>query len=139
MRLARKGGTMLSSSTARSLLIAAWLLIAGTAFGGELDALKNTTPGERAKAQTAMMKSKLGLTDDQMAKVSELNLKYAEKMDPIIKGSEGPLMKARDVRSVEQEKEDELKALLSPDQFQKFQAAKDEMRDQLIDQIQKQE
>jgi hypothetical protein len=51
---------MLSLSTGRSLLIAACLLIAGTVFAGELDALKNTSPAQRAKAQTAMMKEKLG-------------------------------------------------------------------------------
>jgi hypothetical protein len=129
---------MLSSSTARSLLVAACLLIAGTVFAGDLDALKDTTPAERAKAQTAMMKSKLGLTGEQLEKVEALNLKYAEKMEPVLKGTEGPFMKARDVRNVEQEKEDELKALLSPDQFQKFVAGKEEMREHLIDQIQKQ-
>jgi hypothetical protein len=129
---------MLASSTVRSLLVAACLLIAGTVLAGELDELKDTTPAERAKAQTTMMKAKLGLTDEQVEKVGALNLKYAEKMDPIIKGTEGPFMKARDARNVEQEKEDELKTLLSPDQFQKFQAAKDEMREKLMDQIQKQ-
>jgi hypothetical protein len=114
------------------------LLMGATAFAGELDELKNTTPAERAKAQTAMMKMKLGLTDEQVSKIGALNLKYAEQMDPIIKGSEGPLMKARDVRNVEQQKEDELKTLLSPDQFQKFQTMKEEMREKLMDQIQQQ-
>jgi hypothetical protein len=130
---------MLSLSTGRSLLIAACLLIAGTVFAGELDALKNTSPAQRAKAQTAMMKEKLGLSEEQVAKVGALNLKYAEKMDPIIKGTEGTFMKARDARNVEQQKEDELKALLSPDQFQKFLAGKEEMREHLVDQIQKQQ
>jgi hypothetical protein len=60
-------------------------------------------------------------------------------MDPIIKGTEGTFMKARDARNVEQQKEDELKALLSPDQFQKFLAGKEEMREHLVDQIQKQQ
>ncbi len=128
---------MLSSSTVRGLLIAGCLLIAGSVFAGELDALKNTTPAERAKAQTAMMKSKLGLTDEQVAKVGALNLKYAEQMDPIIKGTEGPFMKARDAKHVEQQKEDELKTILSPDQFQKFLAAKEEMREHLMGQMQK--
>jgi hypothetical protein len=130
---------VLSLSTGRSLLIAACLLIAGTVFAGELDALKNTSPAQRAKAQTAMMKEKLGLSEEQVAKVGALSLKYVEKMDPIIKGTEGTFMKARDARNVEQQKEDELKALLSPDQFQKFLAGKEEMREHLVDQIQKQQ
>jgi len=126
------------SSTVRSSLIAICLLVGATAFAGELDTLKNTTPAERAKAQTAMMKEKLGLTDEQVSKIGALNLKYAEQMDPIIKGSEGPFMKARDVRNVEEQKEAELKGLLSADQFQKFQTMKEEMREKLMDQIQQQ-
>jgi len=125
-------------SSVRCLVIAVCLLIGATAFAGDLDELKNTTPAERAKAQTAMMKMKLGLTDDQVSKIGALNLKYAEQMDPIIKGSEGPMMKMRDFRNVEEQKEAELKGLLSPDQFQKFQAMKEEMRDKLMDQIQQQ-
>jgi hypothetical protein len=123
-------------STVCSFVIVLGLLSAATVVASELDQLKGTTPAERATAQTAMMKAKLGLTDEQAAKISAINLKYAEKMDPIIKGSEGPLMKMKDARAVETQKEDELKALLSPDQFQKFQAAKEEMRERLFEQIQ---
>src|SRR5262249_24124684 len=135
-RLTDRGGTMPLPSTVRRFVIALGLLASATVLASELDQLKSTTPAERAAAQTAMMKTKLGLTDEQSAKISALNLKYAEKMDPIIKGSEGPLMKMKDARAVETQKENELKALLSPDQFQKFQAAKEEMRERLFDQIQ---
>ena len=126
------------SSTVRSLVIAVCMLVGATALAGELDALKNTTPAERAAAQTMMMKTKLGLTDDQVSKLRALNLKYAEQMQPIIDGTEGPLMKMRDARNVEEQKEAELKGLLSPDQFQKFQTMKEEMREHLMDQIQQQ-
>ena len=122
----------------RPLLVAVGVLIATGSFAQGLDALKNSTPKERAEAQTAMMKTKLGLTDDQVSKVRALNLKYAEQMQPIINGTEGPLMKMRDARNVEDQKEAELKGLLSPDQFQKFQAMKEEMREKLMDQIQQQ-
>jgi len=126
------------SSTVRSWGIAVCLLVGATVFAGELDSLKNTTPAERAAAQTAMMKSKLGLSDDQVSKIGALNLKYAEQMQPIIAGTEGPMMKMRDFRKVEDQKEAELKGVLSPDQFQKFQAMKEEMREQLMDKIQQQ-
>src|SRR5262249_7702414 len=128
----------LPSSTVRNLVTAVCMLVGVAAFAGELDALKDTTPAQRATAQTAMMKEKLGLTDEQVSKIGALNLKYAQQMDPIIKGTEGPLMKARDIRNVEEQKEAELKGLLSPDQLQKFQAMKDEMREHLMDQIHKQ-
>jgi hypothetical protein len=121
-------------SLARVAVVAA-ILAASSALAADLDALKNTTPAERAKAQTAMMKTKLGLTDAEMAKIGPINLKYAEQMEPIIKGSEGPLIKLRSARTVEDAKEAELKGVLTPDQFTKFQAGKEEMKEKLVQQI----
>jgi len=125
-------------SAARTLVIAVALAIASRALAQDLAALKDTTPKERAMAQTAMMKEKLALTDAQVPAVDALNLKYAERMEPIIKGSEGPFMKMRDARKVEQDKEAELKTVLSPDQFQKFQAAKEAMRQQFAARLKEQ-
>ena len=123
--------------TLRSIVRAAVVVavLASQAPAADLDALKDTTPPERAKAQTAMMKGKLGLTDAEAAKVGPINLKYAEKMEPIIKGSEGPLMKMKAVRAVEEGKEAELKGVLTADQFTKFEANKEEMMEKLADQI----
>jgi hypothetical protein len=121
-------------SLARAALVAA-ALCAASAMAADLDALKDTTPAERAKAQTAMMKGKLGLTDAEVAKVGPINLKYAEKMEPIIKGDKLPLMKMRDMREVEGQKEAELKGILTADQFTKFEAGKEEMMEKLADQI----
>jgi hypothetical protein len=56
-----------------------------------------------------MMKAKLGLTDEQAPKIGAINLKYAEQMEPMIKGTEGPLMKMRAARNLEEQKEGELK------------------------------
>lgn len=111
------------------------LLVVRSAVAANLDELKNTTPEERATMQTAMMRTKLGLNAAEVPKVAGINRKYAEKMEPIIKGSEGPLMKMRDAKAIEQEKEAELKKVLSPDQFQKFLAMKEEMREQLAQKV----
>jgi hypothetical protein len=121
-------------SLARAALVAA-ALCAASAMAADLDALKDTTPAERAKAQTAMMKGKLGLTDAEVAKVGPINMKYAEKMEPIIKGDKLPLMKMKDMREVEGQKEAELKGILTADQFTKFEASKEEMMEKLADQI----
>jgi len=56
---------------ARAAVVAA-ILFSVSGWAADLDELKDTTPGERAKAQTAMMKMKLGLTDAEVAKVAEL-------------------------------------------------------------------
>jgi len=108
---------------------------ASHAWAADLDALKDTTPKERAAAQTAMMKSKLELTDAQTPKIAAINQKYADRMEPVIKGSEGPLMKMRAAKQIETEKEADLKGVLTPDQFQKFLAAKEEMRQKMLDRV----
>jgi hypothetical protein len=56
--------------TLRSIVRAALVvaLLASQAPAADLDALKDTTPAERAKAQTAMMKTKLGLSDAEVAR-----------------------------------------------------------------------
>ncbi len=116
-------------TTALLALIALQLTLGTLAVAGELDTLKNTTPEERAKAQTAFMASKLDLKPDQKTKVAEINLKYAKKMDPVLKGDAGPFMKMREMRKIGEEKEAELKQILSPEQFDKYLASKEEMRE----------
>jgi len=124
------------STTARALTVAV-LLLTGSA-SAQLDKLKDTTPGERAKAQTMMMESRLGLTKEQTSKVAALNQKYAEKMEPVIKGEGGPLMKMRQVKDIEEQKDAELKSVLSPEQFEKFLAGKEQMREEMAERIKKQ-
>ena len=119
---------------ARTVLVAI-ILSAVSGWGADMDALEDTTPAERAAAQTAMMTTTLGLTDAESAKVAPINLKYAEKLEPIIKGSTPSLVKMVDARAVEQQKETELKAVLTPDQFTTFEATKKDMMEKLADNI----
>lgn len=112
------------------LLVA--LATASSASAQELGpALMKSTPAERAKIQTLLMKEKLKLTEQQLPKVEAINLQTAEKLEPVIKGSEGPLAKMRAVREAEQAKESELQAILTPSQFQQFLAMREEMRQKL--------
>ena len=101
----------------------------------QLDKLRNTTPAERAGMQTDFMQSKLDLTPDQKRKVTDLNLKYANKMEPVIKGSAGPLARARQMREINGEKETELKGILSPQQWEKYEASRAEMREKFEERI----
>ena len=123
--------------TAPALLAALVTILLATphAARAQMEKLQNTTPGERAKAQTAMMKSKLELTPEQLPKVAAINEKYAEKMEPVIKGSAGPLMKMRQAKAIGEQKEGELKQVLSPQQFEKYLASKEEMREQFEEKL----
>jgi hypothetical protein len=103
----------------------------------QLDKLANTTPAERAGMQTDFMASKLELTPDQKRAVTDLNLKYANKMEPVIKGSGGPMVKGRQMREINQEKETELRGILSPQQWEKYEASRAEMREKLEERMEK--
>ena len=120
-----------------ALVVAAMSLLIVVAAGAqnEMEKLKSSTPEERARLQTEMMKAKLGLTTDQTPKVAAINQKYAQRMEPIIKGQEGPLMRLRQMREVGQAKEAELKGVLSPEQFQKYLVEKQEMREKFEDKL----
>jgi hypothetical protein len=133
-----EGGPMASMRNVSKVIALVVVLGAPGAWAADLDALKDTTPKERAAMQTTMMKSKLGLTDAQTPKIAAINRKYADRMEPVIKGSQGPLMRMRAAKEIESQKETELKAVLTPDQFQKFLADKQEMREKMSERIMEQ-
>src|SRR5262245_59268761 len=89
-------------------LMAAVLLLAVPAAQAQLEELARTTPQERATFQTDFMTSRLGLSPEEARTVGALNLKYAERVEPVIKGSEGPFMKVRQMREIDEAKEAEL-------------------------------
>ena len=88
----------------------------------------NSTPQERAKLITLVMKEKLALTPEQLPKVEAINLDAAQKMEPVLKGSEGPLIKMRTTKQVDQAKEAALQNVLTPQQFQQYLSSRDEMK-----------
>jgi len=126
---------MVGMRSVRAWIAVAVLVIATSVAAEGLDDLKDTTPAERAAAQTTMMKDKLGLSDEQTPKIKAINEKYADQMDPLIKSSDGMLLKMRAMKQVEDQKEAELKGVLSGDQFLQFQAMKSEMRGKLMERI----
>ena len=68
------------------------------------------------------------MTPQQTSAVSALNLKYAQQAQPIIQSSEGPFVKMRQLRGLDEAKEGELRGVLSPQQFEQYLASKEEMR-----------
>jgi len=94
----------------------------------ELETLAKTTPQQRADVQTEFMTKRLGLSPEARTQVQAINLKYAEQAQPILTGSDGPLMKMHDLKGLQSQKESELKGVLTPEQFQKFLASKEALR-----------
>lgn len=124
-----------TTSTFAALMVAALLALTATFAAAQLDELKDTTPKERAAAQTLFMKRKLNLTAEQLPKVEAINLKHAEQMEPVIKGDSGPLMKMRAMKESNSEKGAELQNVLTPEQFSQYQASQDEMKQKVIEEL----
>ena len=96
-----------------------------------LQSLKNMTPEQRAKFQTEMMKTKLNLDSGQALKVQDINLKYAQKMQPILNSDEGRLSKFKQAKALQEQKDKELQNILSKDQYNQYQAFEDELKSRL--------
>jgi hypothetical protein len=110
-------------------LAAVLLLAAATASAqGQMDELAKTTPEERATVQTMTMKKKLALTPPQLPAVKQINLATATQMQPILEGSEGPLIKMRQAKAIESGRDAELQKILTPAQYQQWLVEKDAMK-----------
>jgi hypothetical protein len=109
-----------------------------TSAAAEGSTTKDTTPAERAAAQTTMMRAELGLTDDQTPRIrrSTRSTRRADGPDHQELGRD--VLEDARREGVEDQKEGELKGVLSDDQFLQFQAMKTEMRDKLIEKVKEQ-
>jgi hypothetical protein len=83
---------------------------------------KNSTPDQRAQFQTLMMKRKLNLDAGQLNKVQTINLKYAQKFQPIIKSTGSRLSKLKQAMALQKQKDQELQTVFTKDQYSQYQA-----------------
>lgn len=112
----------------RQFLLVSALLVAHVVQADEANNFMSSTPEQRAGFQSQYMTEHLALPADVAAKVQAINLKYARQMDPIIKGAGGRLEKMQKSRGVLAAKDKELQAVLTPDQYQKYDDIKDDMK-----------
>jgi hypothetical protein len=103
---------------------------------GEAEKIKEiidkTTPEGRAAFQTQEMKKALGLNQDQIDKVREINLKYARKIETTVDTSKGEGGELGGMREISEEKDSEMKGVLSAEQYDKYLAMKEEMRKKML-------
>ncbi|HEX5042453.1 MAG TPA: hypothetical protein VFV75_06080 [Candidatus Polarisedimenticolaceae bacterium] len=87
---------------------------------------------ERAQALTARMKEKLALTDEQETKVAAINLRAAEAVDhaTALPGA-GRYDRFQSVKTAQATRDNELKGVLTQDQWKKYKKLKDELKDQV--------
>ncbi len=97
-----------------------------------LMAQKPMKPAEdRAAKLTEWMKTNLKLSDDQVTKVQDINLKYARKMDELHNSSQDKNAKMMAMKSDGEAKDGELKQVFTNDQYQAYEAKKADMKKQM--------
>jgi hypothetical protein len=87
----------------------------------------SASPEDRAKRQTEMMKESLSLTAAQEPKVSAINLKYAKKMEEVRKVAD-TVAQRKSAQKLNQQKEGELKTVLTAAQFKSYLKQVEEMK-----------
>lgn len=100
----------------------------GIAQANDMDYLLHTTPTERAALQTRFMQSQLGLTAETTAQVQSINQKYAEKSEPVLKGSSNSISKMLDMKEIQEQKEADLRTVLTAAQFEAYQNSKNALK-----------
>lgn len=93
--------------------------------------MKNTTPAERADFQTNLMVEKLKLSDQQVETIRTVNLKYAEKAEEIYNSQKKNFRKLKEMRKIKENKDEELKTILSDEQYKTYEKNKKEMREKM--------
>jgi len=111
---------------AAGLVLAAWVIPSPAA--AQLAELAGTTPDERAAYQTHFMEEELHLTVEQVRLVSQLNLRMANEVEPVLHGDGLAFVKLAKIRSLQQKKERELEQVLSSEQYERYESLRGELR-----------
>jgi len=119
---------MRTSKLTIALFFSLWIPIANAE---DMAYLLNSTPTERAASQTRFMQKKLNISQDEVAKIRGINQEYAEKVEPVLKGSSIGFFKMRNIKAILEQKDDTLRSVLTPEQFDVYTNTKDELKQAL--------
>ena len=118
-------------------LLAALCLVPAASIAVRAEDEKAAAPklppaAERAQVLTAKMKEKLALTAEQETKVAAINLRAAESVDhaTALPGA-GRYDRFQSVKAAQAQRDNELKGVLTQDQWKKYKKLKDELKDQV--------
>ncbi|MCB0790330.1 MAG: hypothetical protein H6595_13730 [Flavobacteriales bacterium] len=85
-----------------------------------------TDPETRAERRTQHMTDALGLTDEQAGKVKAIDLKFEERMKVMREGQAEE--RRTGMRTAAQERDAELRNVLTPEQFEKLMALREQRK-----------
>lgn len=86
---------------------------------------------EALKERFQEYKSKLNLSADQAQKVKAIDSSYLQGLANVKKSSSGKLAKLKQFKSLNSEKDRQMKAVLNDEQFSQYEKFKEEMRQEL--------
>ncbi len=89
----------------------------------------------RASKMTEWMKTNLNLTADQLGKVQEINMKYAVRMDSLRTSVTESQARSVAIKTDSDEKDAELKGILTSDQYKAYLEKKQEMKEKYKDKM----
>ena len=90
---------------------------------------------ERATKLTDWMKTNLQLTDDQVPKVQDINMKYANKMEELKNNAAGKRQKLLTLKDNDKAKDAELKQVFTDSQYKIYLTKKDELKKKLKEEM----
>jgi Spy/CpxP family protein refolding chaperone len=120
-----------------AIMLIGSLLLAGqaSAQGNGQRPARERNPEDMAKNQTQRLKEQLNLSADQEKSVYDLNLSFAKRMADAREAAaaSGGRPPMDSMRSWNQAREASMKKILTPEQFEKLQAEREKMRQQMGD------
>ena len=100
-------------------------------FASHAQNMQRRSPQDRADKQTKMMQKKLSLSADQSSIVSEINYRYAMKIDSVSMMPHGGGGRKMERQNLMMAKDAELQNALTKDQFQRYQAMEEQMKEKM--------
>ena len=120
-----------SRTITRALLVLIIAFVTSDA-SGQIEILQKTTPEQRATAVTDFLREKLTLSLSQTTRAEVINLNSARNAEAILKSSRNRFSVGREMRSLNQKRNQELKVILTDEQWDLFQKSRQEMKSNVL-------
>lgn len=129
---------MFNSLLESIVLFAVISVIPNISFADEVDTTGILNPDMRAHLETEFMEKKLALNSSTASLVYDINLKYAKINQEIMSSKKRNAEKYREVKKNLSEKDDDLKKVLTGDQYKKYTETKKEMMETIKEKVKEQ-
>ncbi len=112
-------------------LLVVFMMLTLTVYAQNASDRQRKTPEDRAQIQSTWMLKNLNLDSLQAEKVQVINRRYAWKNEPILASGASNLSKFNKLKSLQNEKDAELKKIFTPEQFKQYELHKEELKEKI--------